>query len=214
MNLRNADWIFFDLGYTLVDETGEQRRRARIAIDESVRNGSERISIEEFERLALEFGRKGGSPFSDVCKKIGASYVKYSDEGESAYPDAAEVLSKLSSKYKLGVIANQLPGAADRLRRFGLSDHISLVFSSAEFGVGKPDKAIFLAALSAAGCAPERAVMVGDRPDNDVRPARALGMMTVRIRQGQFIYFSPDDPSTHPDAEVTSLSELLPLFGL
>ena len=27
-------------------------------------------------------------------------------------------------------------------------------------------------------------------------------------------YFSPDDPSTHPDAEVTSLSELLPLFGL
>ena len=59
MNLRNAEWIFFDMGYTLVDETGEQRRRARIAIDESVRNGSERISIEEFERLALEFGRKG-----------------------------------------------------------------------------------------------------------------------------------------------------------
>ena len=57
-------------------------------------------------------------------------------------------------------------------------------------------------------------MMVGDRPDNDIKPARALGMMTVRVRTGQFCLFSPVDADMQPDAEVRTLSELAPLFGV
>lgn len=214
MDLKNAEWIFFDMGFTLVDESDEHRRRARIAIDEAAANGGKRISPEEFEKMAYEIGGTGKAPFSRVCKIIGAKPVVYTGELEKPYPDAAAVLEKLSGKYRLGIIANQLPGADKRLERFGLSAHISLVVSSAEFGAEKPDPSIFLAALGAAGCVPERAVMVGDRPDNDIKPARALGMMTVRVRQGQFRLFSPDGEEYLPDADIGSIAELPALFGV
>ncbi len=48
----------------------------------------------------------------------------------------------------------------------------------------KPDLEIFRLALQRAGCLPEEAAMVGDRIDNDIRPAKALGMSTIRIVQG------------------------------
>ena len=35
-----------------------------------------------------------------------------------------------------------------------------------------------------AGCQAENAVMIGDRLDNDIAPAKKLGMKTVWIRQG------------------------------
>ena len=44
MDLKNAEWIFFDMGFTLVDEGDEHRRRARIAIDEVASNGGEEHS--------------------------------------------------------------------------------------------------------------------------------------------------------------------------
>lgn len=214
MELTNAEWIFFDMGFTLVDESDEHRRRARIAIDEAVKKGGKRISVDEFEAMACEIGGTGKAPFSRVCKKIGTCTVPYTGELEKPYPAAADVLERLSHKYRLGVIANQLPGAAERLERFGLGSHISLIVSSAEFGAEKPDPSIFIAALSAAECEPGRTVMVGDRPDNDIKPARALGMMTVRVRSGQFRYFEPAGEEYAPDAVIDDIAELPELFGV
>ena len=214
MDLRNAEWIFFDMGFTLVDESDEHRRRAAVAIAEAAELGGKEIGVDEFEELTYRLGAEGRPPFSRACRRIGAKYVPYTGECEKPYPDAAETLDRLSAKYRLGVIANQLPGAAERLHRFGLDSYISLVISSADVGIEKPDPAIFLLALEKAGCEPQRAVMVGDRPDNDIKPARALGMMTVRVRTGQFCRFSPVDADMQPDAEVRTLSELAPLFGV
>ena len=42
-----------------------------------------------------------------------------------------------------------------------------------------------------ADCRPENAVMVGDRLDNDIRPAKELGMKTIRIRKGIAVYAKP-----------------------
>lgn len=214
MDLKNAEWIFFDMGFTLVDEGDEHRRRARIAIDEVASNGGEKITPEEFEKMAYEIGASGKAPFSRVCRRIGAHFVPYTGELEKPYPCAGAVLDRLATKYKLGVIANQLPGAAERLARFGLDRHLSVIVSSAEFGAEKPDPSIFLAALEKAGCKPERAVMVGDRPDNDIKPARALSMMTVRVRQGQFRMYSPEGAEFEPDADIADISELPELFGV
>jgi HAD superfamily hydrolase (TIGR01549 family) len=52
---------------------------------------------------------------------------------------------------------------------------ISICLSSTEVGLEKPDPAIFQLALSQSGCEPPQAVMIGDRLDNDIRPARLLG---------------------------------------
>ena len=84
-----------------------------------------------------------------------------------------------------------------------------MIASSAELGISKPDKEIFRLALAMADCRPENAVMVGDRLDNDIRPAKELGMKTVRIRKGLAIYMKPSCEAEVPDFTVDSLSQIL-----
>ena len=83
--------------------------------------------------------------------------------------------------------------------------------ASAEAGCAKPDLRIFTMALDKAGCEPSEAVMVGDRLDNDIIPAKKLGMKTVWVRQGYAIYQSIDDESKRPDYIVDSIDELIGL---
>ena len=94
------------------------------------------------------------------------------------------MLKCLSEKYKIGVIANQPLGTADRLEAFGLLKYIDIVVASAEEGVAKPDKRIFDIALERTGVIPEEAFMIGDRIDNDILPAKNIGMKTMWLRQG------------------------------
>src|SRR5207249_3433247 len=51
-----------------------------------------------------------------------------------------------------------------------------------EVGRSKPDPALFRHALRAARAGPAECLMVGDRLDNDVAPAVALGMATAWVR--------------------------------
>jgi putative hydrolase of the HAD superfamily len=50
--------------------------------------------------------------------------------------------------------------------------------------------------------------MVGDRIDNDIFPARVLGMRTVLFRTGRHIRQQPRSPAEVPDAVVEDVEEL------
>ena len=128
------------------------------------------------------------------------------------YPDTAKCLQVLREKYHLGIIANQIPGAEKRLKGMGIRRYFDVIVSSAEEGVAKPDPRIFNIALTRAGCAPEQAVMIGDRIDNDIVPAKQMGMKTVWIKQGVGKYWNIQGDSETPGYEVNSLSELLSIF--
>ena len=80
--------------------------------------------------------------------------------------------------------------------------------ASAEEGVAKPDKRIFEIALERAECKPEEAAMVGDRLDNDIVPANAIGMFTIWIKQGNWKDACPREEPEQPDMTVESLTEL------
>ena len=118
----------------------------------------------------------------------------------------------LSERYKIGIIANQNPGSKERLNKLGLLKYIDLVIASAEEGVAKPDLRIFQLALERANCKSEEAVMVGDRIDNDMIPAKKIGMKTVWIKQGFGGLSEQMIEAKQPDYSVDSLNELLPLF--
>ena len=93
-------------------------------------------------------------------------------EYEKPYAHAASILAYLHQKYAIGIIANQLAGTTSRLEKYGLLPFSDLVIASAEEGLAKPDPRIFELALSRSGCLPEHAVMIGDRIDNDIVPAK------------------------------------------
>lgn len=85
---------------------------------------------------------------------------------------------------QLGVIANQSLGTSERLENLGVRKYLDLIIASAEEGVSKPDRHIFEIALERSSCKPENAVMIGDRIDNDIVPAKQLGMKTIWVKQG------------------------------
>ncbi len=179
------------------------------------------ISLEAIERVQLEAARGFGSVTRAIISSLspdeGIGNAIYGEiwrnvrNLDEPYPEALAVLSQLSHRYKLGVIANQLPGSRDRLRLFGFSRYLSVYALSDELQVAKPDKAIFSYALKAANCRPEEAVMVGDRIDNDIIPAKRLGMFTVRVLRGIFKNQRPSKGEELPDVEIDSLSDLIGL---
>ncbi len=199
--MQKADWLFFDLGSSLIDETEAYARRIR----ETVSGTS--VTVSGFTELAASFWAQGLQGYSSAVKKLGLNKAPWHSEEEHPYDGCAGVLHVLQRRgYRLGIIANQLPGTEKRLQDWGLLRFFDVIAASAELGISKPDPAIFLWALKSADCKPKRAVMIGDRIDNDILPAKALGMQTVRILQGPTAHYMPgNDPS---DAVICSLSDL------
>ncbi len=90
--------------------------------------------------------------------------------------------------------------------------HFDVLATSAELGVAKPDKLIFEKAFELAGCKPQDSVMVGDRLDNDIIPAKATGMKTVWIRKGLSIYQNTQLAKDCADFIIDNLSDLKEIF--
>ena len=75
-------------------------------------------------------------------------------------------------------------------------------------GFSKPDPRAFQAAAEALGVTPADCIMVGDRIDNDIAPAKALGMAAILLRGGRHRRQRPRSPAEEPDAVVTDVLEL------
>lgn len=209
--------MFFDLGDTLVDNTVVWRRMLedlRLALFEMGREHSLDELSALFEQASAEYAR---NPFTEVqirlgLDKAGREFVEercnWQHELETVLPGACEFLAYIAQHYKLGVIANQAPGSQERCKEWGLMPYFSTFIASAEVGLKKPDPGIFQLALDMAGCEPERAVMVGDRIDNDIRPARLLGMKTIRLVRGYQRFQQPRDEWDRADVTVYSFAEM------
>ena len=216
MDHSKIKWIFFDMGHTLLDEDGVHIARLEALTEELNERGKTCPPVEDMLTEMVDFGTKGArSPFGEVARKYGAkNKYGYNPAFEVPFPETEDCLRRLSAKYKLGIIANQRGGSAHRLQSHGLMKYFDIVYSSEEMGRSKPAPDLFLSALNAVGCKPEEACMVGDRIDNDIRPAKKLGMMTVRLRQGFFRNRTPESDFDIPDADIISIGDLPSVFGL
>jgi len=199
---RGIKWVFFDVGSTLVDESAAYDARIR-KIAAAAGQSSESVY-----ETALEFYRRNQKGDREAARVFGTAVPVWQKELETPYPDAVQCLRELHSRYKIGIIANQPPGTEERLRGYGLLPHIDLVISSAEEGVAKPEPDIFELALRRSGCRPEEGVMIGDRIDNDILPAKTLGMHTIRIRQGFGRFRNITSDAEKADCTVDCLTEL------
>ena len=222
LDLTGVRWLFFDLGYTLINEDGAAMGRLAQVSDALGQRGIQ-ASPEDL-RAALEAAsaRFDPNPFrslllpftddEDVIAFVRSS-GRYPKELESPYPQTLPLLERLRGEYKLGVIANQPPRTQERLTKYGMAHYFDVCVSSGDVGVSKPDAAIFHLALEQAVCAPGESVMIGDRLDNDIRPAKALGFRTVRVLQGPGRFQQPRSAAETPDATAANLDEVSTLFG-
>jgi 8-oxo-dGTP diphosphatase/putative hydrolase of the HAD superfamily len=207
MKLDNIEWLFFDVGSTLVSEEKPFLHRLHEIAD------AVNEPFDEIQNKVLQLYKEKKKGEQVLIQEYGIERPRWRSEDEELFPESYECLERLSKKYKIGVIANQLPGTAARLEKHGVLKFIDIVIASAEEGLEKPDRRIFELALSRANCKPENAVMIGDRVDNDIIPAKKIGMKTVRVKQGMWKYWDALGEEEQADFEVDDLSAVIELFG-
>ncbi len=213
--------IFFDLDGTLLDHDAAERRGAQafaaaFGLEESGfvqrwREASERymdrflageIDFAEQRRLRVQevLGRElSGTEAAEI-------FGVYLDAYESAwrlYPDVLPCLEGLEGT-RLGVITNgDRRQQLKKLEATSILEKFTLVVTSEDAGVAKPNPAIFACACDRAGVPPESCTYIGDRLDTDAQAASRAGL------RGIWLDRTASDTEA-PEVEVIrSLSELL-----
>lgn len=205
--MKKVKWVFFDIGSTLVDEQKAYDHRITDMIA-----GTD-LTFEEVSNKRVELAQQGADGNAAVIAYYGLKKTPWHSEDETLYADTKAVLEELVNRgYRLGILANQVPGVVDRLAVWGIAEYFSVIESSAELGVAKPDLEIFEKALEMANCAAFEAVMVGDRLDNDMIPAKKVGMQTVWVKSGLSSYQATELGSRYADSTIDSLQELLEIM--
>ena len=124
-------------------------------------------------------------------------------------PGIVELLAELQTRrVPLGLVANQPVDAIERMARAGIARYFTHHDVSGTHGFRKPDVRVFLHASERLGVSAERCIVVGDRIDNDIAPARMLGMRTVLFRTGRHREQQPRSWEEAPDAEVSTVDDL------
>ena len=207
----DIDLLLFDLGGTIYDDETFTRAMLR-----AVHEINPKIQESDFWAVYdAERERSSGSLRTAIAnrfvpggdrEKLTALARRYREYPASAlYPDVKPTLYTLARKFKLGLVANSGEAALKALRRDRLHDLFSVIALSEIVGIEKPSEGIFRYALERANVPASRAVHIGNRLDNDIRPAQRLGLRTIWLLRGDAPPAPTLDQLAEPDAILTSL---------
>lgn len=166
----------------------------------------------EYEQIFQKFLEKVGKNQKvdyDILAKGILAYRKRRQELLKPYPGVEKTLKMLKKKHKLAVITDApRVNAWLRLTSMKLDRYFDAVVTAADVRKKKTFEAPFKAALKKLKVKPEEAIMVGDRPERDIIPAKKLGMKTVFARYG-----NPKVKRSGADWEIGSIVELIKVVG-
>ena len=204
-------WVCLDVGETLIDETriwslwadelSVPRLTFLAALGAVIERGGEHRDV---------FPIFGAEDWPLRLESIESAYGGF--RADDLYPDALEALEALRGQHRLAIMANQPAARAEQLGDIGVEAEV--MGMSDALGVSKPDPAFFATALELMGSPdPANVAYVGDRVDNDVRPAAAAGMRAVWIRRGPWGVIQQLGRDDRPALVVDSLAELSERMG-
>ena len=203
--------VVFDVGETLVDESREYGTWADwLGIPRHTFSSvfGAVIALGADYREAFHYFQPGFS--LEVERARRATEGRPETFGESdLYPDARPAMETLRDMgIWVGVAGNQTSRAGEILRKLGLP--ADLIATSEDWNAAKPDISFFRALLDAVPWESGEVVYVGDRIDNDLKPAKAAGMLTAFIRRGPWGYIMERHPdlAAVSDWRMTTLAQL------
>ena len=114
------------------------------------------------------------------------------------------ILERLRRRYRLGIVSNFTGNLQPCLEELDLARLFVVVSDSTVVGWSKPDARIFAHTLAALQVPAQRAWMVGDNFEADIRGAANLGMQTCWLAPAERV--APDGPA--PTARIQSLPDV------
>jgi len=211
--------VLFDVGYGLLDEAPRLTAALRWLATHLAPHGIT-TSAAQLEARYAEACRAPRLPslLMQVALAVGVDEslarrlrreLPWEEVPMPPYAGAIDALRALEAAgVKRGVLANQPLGARRDLEACGAATLLDDIWLSEAVGLSKPDPAFFRLALTTWGLAAARVAYVGDRPDNDVAPAKALGLHTVRLRLGPHAGQPIRGPAEQADFDARSFAEV------
>ncbi|WP_327403811.1 HAD family hydrolase [Streptomyces sp. NBC_01288] len=209
--------VMFDVGECLVDETREYgtwadwlsvpRHTFHAMFGAVIAQGRDyRETFQEFQ--------PGFDLYAERERRAEAGKPEHFGE-DDLYADVRPALMQLRADgLWLGIAGNQTVRAGRILRELFTND-VDLIGTSDDWGASKPDIAFFDRVAEVVPFEVEEILYVGDRVDNDLRPAVAVGMPTALVRRGPWatIQWNTQEAKELPTFRVESLLELSGLIS-
>lgn len=208
--------VVFDVGETLLDDSREfgawadwikVPRHTFSAVLGAV-TAAGRNNAETFQ-----YFRPGFDLAAERDRREEAGVGETYDETD-LYADVRPALAALRAMgLWVGIAGNQTAKAGRIFRDMDLP--ADLIATSADWEVAKPDPAFFKRVAETAPGHLDEIVYVGDHRDNDLAPAKAIGLRTAHIKRGPWGHLWADDPVVVKlaDWRISSLTELPDLLA-
>jgi HAD superfamily hydrolase (TIGR01509 family) len=137
---------------------------------------------------------------------VAEQYEAIEREALRPLPGAEAVLRALRRRFHLGIITNG-PSIVQRekLEQAGLASWFDIIVADSDFGVPKPDPALFTYAAGTLGLNKSELLFVGDSFEADITGANAAGWQSVYLSK---------TPCSEANFCITQLEEILTLAPL
>ncbi|UCE04696.1 MAG: HAD family hydrolase [bacterium] len=189
-------WIFFDVGNVILNDDPAmaffyheiyqaiRENGSCITLDEVLAAREHSILVERNGRHYDTVGKKflDHMTWQNLDKRIRRTLADNWADLSPLMPGIVPVIQILAKQFNLGIIANQPREVKRILEDHGLLGYFQVHGISQIVGMSKPDPFFFEWALDQSRCAPREALMIGDRIDNDVRPAKSIGLKTLWLK--------------------------------
>jgi HAD superfamily hydrolase (TIGR01549 family) len=212
--------ICIDLGWTIEDESLSHIDRVN-QINMVCKEFGLTIDAADFTRCQILAGSRGDSStyksaitsygFSKSIESKIQSSVKWNTEHLRLFPGVKNTLRKLATENTLVLLANQSKPVTKRLINYQIHEYFQLLVCSCEVGYEKPDPRIFK--IVTEKYKDSNYWMIGDRTDNDIKPANNLNWKTIRVRQGNHKEYVPQGHDERPDYTIDNFEEVLKILG-
>src|SRR5262245_6299130 len=131
-----------------------------------------------FDRVAPSLSELDQDNFFEVA------YEHFAEAGVwELYPEVAEVLEQLRSRFQLAVISNFDGRLRLTLWHLDISKFFAWIFISSEIGADKPDPEIYQRAVKLMNLKPNEVLHVGDDAERDWDAAAAAGLHVFRLER-------------------------------
>ena len=114
-------------------------------------------------------------------------------------------VERISRNFKLVIAGQYGHEIINLLKDNSLLDYFAFHFTQDDFSITKPDPRYFEQIAKKAGVDPTECLMVGDRVDKDIIPAKQVGMQTILVRTGIHRNQKPRIPSEVPEMELEGI---------
>lgn len=132
------------------------------------------------------------------------------------HKNAEKVLKKISAKKVLITDSDDDFGKDaikwEKIRRLGIKKYFDIIVTSTIAGKNKPSTLMWKYALKKLKVDAKNCIMIGDKPEMDLKPAKSLGMKTIWAKSGNWASKRKGKKFNYVDYKIRDIEKVIGIY--